>query len=387
MSSTITPFDPTSQNITVLLADGVNSVNITIAALDQFFIYNCRLCINYAAQLGACLIMLIITAVLTKESKRTKPVFVLNVLSLVFGFFRALFLALYCVSPWVELWAYSTSDYSRVPKSAYGTSILGTVLPLFLTATVDASLVLQAHTVSKVMKRKHYYAVTAVSCLVYLFAVSFRFAEAVTNSRAIMSDGSYFAEAWITTATLATETIAIWYFSVIFTGKLVWTIKMRKNMGFQKWSYMQILAAMGGCTMIIPSLFTILEWVTPSDFPEAGTLAMTMVALLLPLSSLWASMSTTDRSASFNLSTLWASRQSQEDMEKNFGSQYTGPSHTQYSTDRKESTAPISPSANIAVVEHTPVKSSRDSTEIDLELMGVRVDRSYDVHSDRISGY
>ncbi len=252
MSSHPSSFNPLSQNVTLLAADGVTAVNVTIATLDSFFLYNCRITINYGAQIGACLVMLIITAILTKESKRRKPVFILNVLSLILGSLRALLLALYSVSPWTELWTYATLDFSLVPRSAYATSIAGTVMPLLMTVTVNASLVLQTHTVSKVMKKKYYYVVTILSCVVYLLAVGFRFAQVVTNSRAIMSAGFYFANAWITTGALATETIAIWYFSIIFTGKLVWTVHMRKHLGFEKWSYSPILAAMGGCTMVIP---------------------------------------------------------------------------------------------------------------------------------------
>ncbi|KAF8858881.1 hypothetical protein BDZ45DRAFT_383268 [Acephala macrosclerotiorum] len=391
MSSSTASFDPISQNVTVLMADGVTPVNMTIADLDAFFLYNCRITISYGAQVGACLIMLFVTAILTKESKRRKPVFILNILALVLGFLRALLFALYSVSAWVELWTYITLDFSRVPRSAYATSIAGSVIPLLMTATVDASLVLQAHTVSKVMQRKHYYAITGLSCAVYLLAVGFRFAETITNSKTIMSAGFYFSQAWITTGVLATETIAIWYFSIIFTSKLVWTIYTRKNLGFQKWSYMQVLAAMGGCTMVIPSIFACLEYVTPSGFPEAGSLAMTMVALLLPLSSLWASMVTTEPASSFNLSSLWASRNSQNGSEyrrKAFGG-HSSVIHdgTQYSTERKGSTAPFSPTTNNAIIEKAPSNSNRDSTEIDLEMMGVRVDRSYIVHSDRMESH
>ena len=94
--------------------------------------------------------------------------------------------------------------------------------------------------------------VSALSCLVLLLAVGFRFAEVVTNSMAIMSANNYFSQAWITTGALATETISIWFFSTIFTGKLIWTVHVRKQLGFRKWTNLQLLAAMGGCTMIIP---------------------------------------------------------------------------------------------------------------------------------------
>jgi pheromone alpha factor receptor len=252
MPPTSNIFDPLLQNITLIMADGVTPVTIQLANIDRFFHYNCKTSINYGSQLGACAVMFIVTALLTQESKRRKPVYILNLLSLVFGILRALLLALYAVSPWTELYTFYTMDLSRVSRLAYATSVAGAIIPLFMTITVNASLFLQAYTVSKVMDKKYVIGITALSGIVFLLALGFRFAQVVTNSKSIMDNSNYFDFAWIQTGTLATETISIWFYSIIFTGKLCWTIYTRKNLGFQQWSYIQILSAMGGCTMVIP---------------------------------------------------------------------------------------------------------------------------------------
>ncbi|CZT41227.1 hypothetical protein WAI453_000140 [Rhynchosporium graminicola] len=384
MSSSLSAagFDPKAQSISFLMADGVTPVVLSISDIDAWFYYNATLCINYSAQMGACLVMLLVTAVLTKESKRRTPVYILNLLSLFLGFLRALLLALYSISAWAEFYAYFSLDWSVIPGPAYATSVAGAVIPLLMIITVNMSLFLQAHTVCKIMRKEYIMMISFVSGLVFLLAVGFRFAQTITNSLAIMTAGHYFFQAWITVGALATETISIWYYSIIFTSKLLWTIYARKNLGLKKWSYIQILAAMGGCTMIIPSGFAILQFTTPDDFPEAGTIAITTVALLLPLSSLWASMVTTEANSSFNAEQLWGSRASHDasigsSMErKTFGSLSTSPSY--FSTERKDSTSHISPTTIDTVIESA---ASRDSTELDLEKMGVRVDRSYSVHS------
>ena len=252
-TSTNSSFDPYAQNFTILMADGVTTVTASISDVDSFFYYNMASCINYGAQMGACLLMFFVVAVLTRESNRLKFVSIINLLSLFFGFLRALFLALYFVSPWSETYASLTLDFSGVPRSAYATSIVGTVIPLLMTITVNMSLVYQAHTVCKnIHDRNQRIGITGFSILVFLLAVGFRFAEAITNSIAIMAAGNYYVKAWIQTGTLATETISIWFFSVIFTGKLLWTLYNRKRMGWKQWSAVRILAAMGGCTLIIP---------------------------------------------------------------------------------------------------------------------------------------
>ena len=106
-------------------------------------------------------------------------------------------------------------------------------------------------------------------------------------------------------------------------------------MGLKQWGPMQIICISGGCTLIIPcgfarfpspqitlvhvsylreahnvvrvlvfrrmaianissftAIFAILEWYPQNTFPEAGSLAITVVAIFLPLSSVWASMNT-----------------------------------------------------------------------------------------------
>jgi pheromone alpha factor receptor len=113
-----------------------------------------------------------------------------------------------------------------------------------------------------------------------------------------------------------------------------------------------------------------------------------MVALLLPLSSLWAGMTTTEAGSSLNIAQLWGSSQpleknyssASDSGRKTFGSRSSGPSST-FLSERKGSTAPI---ITGSAKENVPkVKLGRDSTEVDLEMMGVRVDRSYSVHSGK----
>jgi pheromone alpha factor receptor len=246
-------FNPYTQPITILMADGITPVTVLLSDIDASNFYNTACTINYSAQMGACFIMFFVLVILTKDSKRRTAIFVLNTLSLLFGFLRALLLAIYFVSPWVDMYPTYTFDFTFVPGSAYTTSIAGTVIPLFMTITVNLSLVLQAYTVCKSMGNNVYqYAVIGLSCVVFLLAVGFRFAEAVTNSMAITDTNTYYAQAWIQTGALATETTSIWFFSIIFTGKLLWTLRIRRAMGWKQWSGVRILAAMGGCTMIIP---------------------------------------------------------------------------------------------------------------------------------------
>jgi pheromone alpha factor receptor len=130
------------------------------------------------------------------------------------------------------------------------------------------------------------------------------------------------------------------------------------------------------------AIFAVLEYVTVDNFPEAGSLVLTMVALLLPLSSLWASLAIDEETSTLNFSHLAGStpRSQEYEQRKMFGSQLsstTDPSsRSGFSGDRKSSISPINPTTIDSRIE-----SRRDSTEIDLETMGVRVDKSYTIQS------
>ncbi len=255
MSSTNSSFDPTLQNITLLMADGITPVNVGVPDIDAWIFYSTRVCMNFGAQMGSCIVMLFVVALLTKPTKRRTPVYFLNLVSLVLGALRALLYAWFFWSPWDEFYAYFSSDYSKVPRGSYATSVAGSVIPLLMTITVTFSLMIQAQTVCKVMTRKWYILISIISALVFLFGVGFRLAETITNSRAILQATTYYAQAWIQRGALICNTISIWWFSAIFTSKLLWTLYARRAMGFAPWSPMQILMVMGGCTMIIPCKF------------------------------------------------------------------------------------------------------------------------------------
>lgn len=130
------------------------------------------------------------------------------------------------------------------------------------------------------------------------------------------------------------------------------------------------------------AIFAILEYVSESAFPEAGTLTLTVVALLLPLSSLWAAM-TNEVDISLNLSRLSEARSHVSSAAAKptivpdlFGE---SPDRTLITTiESRVDGAATNPSRG----DRRP-SATRDSTELDLEAMGVRVESSYSVHSSK----
>jgi pheromone alpha factor receptor len=122
------------------------------------------------------------------------------------------------------------------------------------------------------------------------------------------------------------------------------------------------------------------------EFSEAhidlSTWTLTTAACLLPLSTIWAKAADEEEQASLRLS-----RGSQNSSKVRSGvcsSHFASQCSTTVCSERKGSVAPsgsFNKSTIDTILEHNSApRSLRDSTEVDLERMGVRVDRSYSVN-------
>jgi pheromone alpha factor receptor len=256
-------FNPYTQNFTLLMADGVTPFQVGIPDLDNFVLYNTQVSINYATQIGASIVMLAVVILVTRESKRRSSLFFINVISLILSVIRSLLQTLYWVGPFNESYAYFSGDYSAVPNSAYSNSIASIVITLLLLCTVELSLVMQTRVVCTTLKESHRLAIVALSLLITLLTVGFRFGDMVQNAKDIVDLVPTYS--WLASAALIMETISIWYYCLIFIGKLGLTLYQRKKLGLRQWGPMQIICIMGGCTMVIPCKFFILIHLSSLD--------------------------------------------------------------------------------------------------------------------------
>ena len=244
-------FQPSDQSFTVLTQDGT-PVTSTIKDLDEFYIYSVSVAINYAAQLGASLMLLICVFMLTKPDKHYSPVFVLNVSALLVNFIRLILLCLFYTGPASELYAVITGDYSAVPDSAYATSVAGLVLSLVLVILIEISLFIQVQVVCVTLKRVYRHGIAALSTLVAMVAIGFRLAFTVENSKTVFTGESVEALFWLDSAVNITTTVSICYFCAIFVGKLGYALHQRQKLGIRRWTAMNMIFTMGCQTLFIP---------------------------------------------------------------------------------------------------------------------------------------
>ncbi|KAI9844993.1 MAG: hypothetical protein M1837_005137 [Sclerophora amabilis] len=366
-------FDPFAQSFTLLLRDGT-PFNVTLPDLETFNLYNIRICINYGSQVGATLLLLVVLLMLTKPDRRQSMLFVVNSLCLAFNFIRSLLQCLYFTGGFNVAYAYFASDYSRVNTSDYAESVTANVFTMLVLLCVEVSLFLQVNVVCVTMRREHRHGILAISGLVALIAVGFRLALVIENSKAILAAEDFGPWEWLASATNITATISICFFSAIFSVKLGFAMHHRKKMGIHRFGPMQIIFIMGCQTMVIPALFSILQYV--SDAPELGTNVLTLAAIFLPLSSMWASASLDGQSQ------VSGSPNAQQKLFGSYGSGSNGPARSKRGGNGPTSPAHTTLTHGSSSPLVTPNRAEMQSVDRDLEAqgLGIRVDRTFGIH-------
>ncbi|CAI7654951.1 unnamed protein product [Penicillium bialowiezense] len=262
------PFDPYTQNVTMLYADGT-PFNTSIPMLNVFVQYNVRVCINYGVQFGASLVLLVILLLLTHADKRRSAVFLLNGLALLFNSIRLLFQVIHFETGFEKVYEYFSGDYSAVPAIC-----------------IEISLVLQLNVVCSTLRRRYRRPLLGLSLLLALVPIVFRFWFMVENCKLIISL-NYMAQLWwIESGTNISLTVSICFFCTVFVVKLGFAIRQRRRLGVREFGPMKVIFVMGCQTMIAPAIFSIAQYYI--TVPELNSNVVTLVVISLPLSSIWA---------------------------------------------------------------------------------------------------
>ncbi|KAF2238063.1 hypothetical protein EV356DRAFT_573657 [Viridothelium virens] len=288
MATTQTDFDPFTQQITILLPDQT-PMNITIDDIQEIVSYAAQVSINYGSQIGASLILLVIALLVSKIEKWRSINFILNTLALLLDFIRSVIISLYCTGPWWNWYSVLSGDFDNVPDSAYATSVAGTVLTFLLVLCLQASLINQVYVVCATARTLYKTCIMITTGIVALVVTGFQFANTILTAREALVQEVGPWDDRIASATTITLTIGICFFSLVFVLKLAYQIRERHRLGLKQFGPMQILVVMGCQTLIVPVIFCGIQYKI-NLIPQASSLVPTTVALFLPLSALWASV-------------------------------------------------------------------------------------------------
>ncbi|RPB22669.1 hypothetical protein L211DRAFT_317139 [Terfezia boudieri ATCC MYA-4762] len=286
-------FNPHTQSITLLYPDG-SPITISLAEIDSWTQSSIRVISIFSTQVGACAVVLFLLFALTKPEKRKTPLFIFNSLSLCLVIIRSVLQICYFTGGWYgffTFWAYYFEDLKR---KDYDISIAATVMALLLHICIMTSLVLQVRVVYGPNPRVNRI-MTMLATVVALASVGFFFAVTVQVSITIMRAESYDSK-WVYPASRGLLAGAISFFSGVFVAKLGMAIHQRKILGLEKWGPLQVIFVVGCQTLVVPAIFSILENINSVSFDGMSSLTTFLVAISLPISSLWASASAADKS-------------------------------------------------------------------------------------------
>ncbi|PSN66193.1 hypothetical protein BS50DRAFT_621914 [Corynespora cassiicola Philippines] len=286
--------DPFTQTFMVKTRDG-EEVAIPMVDIDELRLWGMRLAINYASQVGASVILLLILLIVTKREKLTSSIFILNALCLSINIVRSILNCLFLTGNWFHPYAVLTGDYSRIRPLDRAKTITGNVMTLLLFVCIMISLSFQVWVVCVTTHPLRRILVLGVTSTLALVAVGLRFSVVVLSNIATMHNeavGTHYN--WLTRLNLIMQALAIWSYCAVFTVKLGLAILQRRKLGMSQFGPLQIIFIMGCQTMIVPACFTALQFIPDHIAPELGAQALTIMCIFLPLSAIWAGVITDD---------------------------------------------------------------------------------------------
>ncbi|KAJ6114430.1 hypothetical protein N7486_000208 [Penicillium sp. IBT 16267x] len=278
-------FDPEQQILIFHSRDG-QAFNVSLPAIEEFVQYNIKACIDYGTQLGATAVLFVILILLTRRDKRRSAIFILNGLALLFNFLRLLFQCIHFTTGFERIYPYFSLDYSGIETPAYAISIVATIFESLVVVCFESSLVFQVHVVCATLRRRYRRVLFVASILMALAAIGFRMGFMVMNCIEIITLTSFNAINWLESATTIVITISICFFCTVFVTKLGFAIRQRTRLGIREFGPMKAIFVCGCQTLMVPTIFTIVQYFTIT--PELSSNVLTLVAISLPLSSIWA---------------------------------------------------------------------------------------------------
>ncbi|KAF1918501.1 fungal pheromone mating factor STE2 GPCR-domain-containing protein [Ampelomyces quisqualis] len=278
-------FDAWKQPITMLFPDGSNFTT-SVEYFNLMRIYGSRLSIVNGAQIGATLTLLLVLFLLTRSEKRKSSIFIINAACLLFNLVRCILASCYTTSTLWNPYAQLIKDFTYVTKGDLATTVAANTFTLIVTVLIMISLSLQVWVVCITTAPVHRAIIMFATTLMAMVAVGWKAAYVIINTRETLALRPFDPYAHVLLGSYITQAVAIWFYSLIFTYKLGYAIIQRRKLKMPQFGPMQIVFIMGCQTMIIPAIFTLLQF--RAEVPEFGAVVSTIVCIFLPLSAIWA---------------------------------------------------------------------------------------------------
>ncbi|KAF3933109.1 hypothetical protein ABW19_dt0200088 [Dactylella cylindrospora] len=277
-------FNPHTNPITYFFPDGTN-MTFTMADIDEFRHDQLFTDSIFSSQIGAAFVVICVMLCITHFEKRKTPIFALNVFNLLIVIVRGILFVHYYSGPLARTYTTFSWDVSDVPASEINASLASSVMSLLLMIGTQISLLLQIRIC---------YALSPRSKGMILATCS---SVSATATAAYISLGVYIIQLgdkppdprivkWAIPTVTALVALSIVVYSGFFSWRMFRSVQNRRRMGFTGLGSLETLLLSGFQCLFFPAIFCIVENFV--KFGGSASLAQAIVALVLPISHLWA---------------------------------------------------------------------------------------------------
>ncbi|KAK3899113.1 fungal pheromone mating factor STE2 GPCR-domain-containing protein [Staphylotrichum tortipilum] len=284
------PFSPTDQTVYLLaLPSGQAVVNSTVASVDYSYVIITSLCILYAVQIGACIMMLAVVLGMTPRHRFRRVPTILSLAGLLINAVRMLLLAVYFTTPASSLYLVLARDPRILPQYAINISATATVLSIPVTVIILASLFFQAWSMMRLWPGMYKVPTTVVSVALVVATLAFNITTTIIQALGVLDLTREPVDNWIgiRQTYLVLLTTSICWFCFLFNIRLVMHMYSNRTIlpNLKGLKAMDVLVITNGILMFVPVIFAALAFVPWRTF-ESGSLTQTSVILILPLGTL-----------------------------------------------------------------------------------------------------
>lgn len=321
------------QYVNLTTAGGVSA--IPLQALDEF--QHSRM--MYAAMFGArastsAVISLILFLIV--ERKNT-PVYFFNQISLILFFIQSTLFLVHTFGPFGAISTVFTGSYAAIHQSNIDISVASSVFQLLFIISIQISLFFQGRVVFPKNSKSRLLAtiilalISLATVILYTLYIARNVAQAIDPSGKVLFPG-HFGNRLPSIAQIMFAA-SISFCTLIFVGKLIFAIRTRWVLGLKQFGPLQIICIMGGQSMIVPAVITIISFARP-DVKTIYAVAPLVVVMSLPLSAMWAQSANTSSSSS---KSFFRGHQKQKSSSKNWYKKRNGPS---YDVEKQSAASP-----------------------------------------------
>jgi len=248
-------FDPRNQTLVMILGDGVSEVPVPLDMVDIIYQTVITGAINYSAQVGALVIMLLVVLTMTSRRRLNRTTALINLANLVLGITRMTLLDVYFCSSYVGFYILNSGDTTLANPADERKSIAATIMNIPQLVLIITALFLQAYSMIKLWSPLAKWPTLSCSFVISILYLGFKTATVTIQVKAIVDmfdPGLDFL--WVRQADLICSTLMIFWFCFVFIFRLALHMWCNRSIlpPVDGLSVMDILVMTNGVLMLVP---------------------------------------------------------------------------------------------------------------------------------------